>query len=140
MQQAHLGLFDGAPTLAMIAMWAGGHQVVPGVLASQVAWDNVIDSQGSRVLTTILAGVVIASQDLALGELDPWAGAMDHFFQSDNGWARVYLPNGLDLAASIEDQAGFSINNEGDGTAGIADVDRLEVSVENQYGGLHSCL
>jgi hypothetical protein len=92
------------------------------------------------MLTTILAGVIIPAQDLTLGKLDLRARAMDHLFQSDDGRARINLPHSLNLTASIQDQASFSVNNECYGTAGIADVYRLEIRIKDQYWGLHDCL
>jgi hypothetical protein len=105
-----------------------------------VAGDDMIDRQIRYMLTTVLASVVVATQNLALGKFNAWARAVNHLFQADDGRAREYLPNSLYLAASIQDQVGFSINNEGNGTAGIADVDRLEIRVENQNRSLHHCL
>ncbi len=131
MQEVHLRLLNGAAALAVVAMRAGSHQVSPGMRPAEVAWDDMVDRQGSGVLAAILAGVVIATKHLALGQFDARVGTVNHLFQADDGWTRVYLPNGLNLAASIQDEAGFSINNEGNGTAGIADIDRLEVGVKN---------
>jgi hypothetical protein len=110
------------------------------MFASEVAWDDMVDREVSHVLTTILAGVIIPAKDLTFGELDPWARAVDHFFQPDNRWTRENLPHSLYLAASVKDKVGFSIDNEGDGTACIADVDRLEIRIEYKYWGLHLCL
>ncbi len=138
MQQSHLRLFDGPPPLAVVTMRAGSHQVGPHVLSSQVAWDDVIDGQVGDVLAAILAGVVIPSQHFPFGQLNPRARPVDHFFQADDGWARENLPYSLDLTAAIQDQAGFSIDDEGNGTPGIADVDRLEISIEHQHRGYHS--
>jgi hypothetical protein len=65
---------------------------------------------------------------------------MDHLFQTDDRRAWINLPHSLNLTASIQDQAGFSVNNESYGTAGIADVDRLKISIKDQDWGLHDCL
>jgi hypothetical protein len=105
-----------------------------------MARDDVVHSEIRHMLTAILAGVIIPAQHLTLGELDPWAWAVDHLFQPDDGWARKSLPHSLDLAAPIQDKAGFPINDEGYGTAGIADVDRLEIRIKHKYWGLHLCL
>ncbi len=63
----HLGLLDSTPSLAVIAGWAGGYQVIPGMLPSHVAWDDVVDSQEINSLPAVLAGVVIPSQNFTLG-------------------------------------------------------------------------
>lgn len=140
MQQAHLSLLNRAATLTVVTMWAGSHQVYPGVLSSQVAGDDMVDGQCSAMLPAVLAGEIVAAQHLALGQLDARTRAMNHLFETDDGGTRIDLPNCLNLAASIEDQAGFSINYEGNRTACVADIDRLEVGIKNQYWGLHNCL
>ncbi len=129
MQQVHLCLLNGPATLAMVTVRAGCYQVIPAMLTPKVAWNDVVNGKISDMLPAILASVVITPQDLPLGQLDLRAWTVDHLFEANNGWARVDLPNSLDLAASIKDQAGFSINDKRDGTAGIADVDRLKISV-----------
>lgn len=136
----HLSLFNRPTTLTVVAVRAGGYQVGPHMLPAQVARYDVIHSKVGYTLTTILAGEIISAQYLTLAEFDTWAWAVDHFFQTDDGRARESLPNGFDLAASIQDQAGFSVNNEGYGTACIADVDRLEIRIKHKYWGQHFCL
>jgi hypothetical protein len=57
------------------------------------------------------------------------AWTVNHLFQTNDGRTWIDLPHRLNLTASIQDQAGFSIYYEGNGTAGVADVNRLEVGV-----------
>jgi hypothetical protein len=108
----HLRLFNRPPTFTMIAMGAGSHQVVPGMVTPQVAWNDVVNREVRYMLTAILAGIVIPPQDFALGQLNLGSRAVDHLFQADDGRAREDLPNGLNLTASIQDQAGFPINHQ----------------------------
>jgi len=125
----HLGLIDGATTFAMIAVRAGSHQVGPNMFPTQVARSDMIHGKIWNMLTAVLTGVVVPAQDLSFGQLHLRAGAVDHFFQADNGRTRIDLPDSFDLAASIQDQAGFSIDDQGDCTASVADIDRLKVGV-----------
>jgi hypothetical protein len=136
----HVCLFDGAPSFTMVTMWACSHQIVPGMLASQVTRYDMIYGEISYVLATILAGEVISTQDFSLGKFHSRPRAMDHLFQAYNRWARKNLPNGLDLTTSVQNQAGFSIDDQSDSTTGIADVNRLKISVKHQYRGLHGYL
>jgi hypothetical protein len=57
------------------------------------------------------------------------ARAMDHFFQANNGRARENQPDCLNFPAAVQDETGFSIDDKRNGTASIADIDRLEISV-----------
>src|SRR4030042_905922 len=92
------------------------------------------------MFSAVLTGVIIPAQYFPLGQLDlrPWA--MDHLFQSNNGRTRIYLSYRFNLTAPVQDQTGFPVYYEGNGTAGIADIDRLKIGVKNQYRRKHDCL
>src|SRR5258707_2467355 len=90
--QVHVG-FGGRPTaLAPVALLAGGHQVVPAMLAAAVARLHVIDGQVRHLPSAILAGVVVATKNLALGQLHPRPRAPDHACQPDDRRARDAEP------------------------------------------------
>ena len=82
----------------------------------------MVDGQVKGMLPTILASVIIPSQHLAFGQLDLRVWAMDHIIKPDDGRARINSRHGFDLAATIQNQTGFSSDNEGYGAAHIADV------------------
>ena len=136
-QQVHAGLLGGAPTLVVVAGGAGGDQVLPGMLAAQVAGDEVIDGEGQGVLPAVLASVVIPAQDFAFGQLDRRARAPDHLIQPDDRGPGEDLGDGFDLAAAVQDQAGPAGNDQGDGAPGVTHVNGLKVCIEHQDRGLH---
>jgi hypothetical protein len=140
MQQVHLRLFDSSTTFAMITVRAGSNQVCPHMFTPQMAWNDMVHGKIRDMLTAVLAGVIIPTQHFSLGQLHLRAWSMDHLFQTNDGRARINLPHCLNLAPSIQDQAGFSINDEGYCAARIADVNRLEIRVKHQNWGLHDCL
>jgi len=83
-----MGLLEGSATLSTVAGRAGAHQVLPLVAAPMVAWDNVIHRQVLGLPATILAGVIITSEDLFLGEFHPGARPFDHIHQLDHRGAQ----------------------------------------------------
>ena len=128
-QQVHLGLFNRPPSLAVVAVRAGSHEICPGMLSPKMAWDYMVNREGLHMLATVLADEIIPAQNLPLGQLDLWTGAANHLFKADNRGTREYLPDSLDLSSPIQDHGGFSIDDEGDSPAGIADIDRFKVGV-----------
>lgn len=64
--QGHIGFFRCIAAFAPVTGHAGSHQVFPGVPTALVARDNVVDSQDAPLTTAILAGVVVAAQNLSL--------------------------------------------------------------------------
>lgn len=107
MEQMHLGLFESTSPFMMVAGWAGGHQVFPGVLTSHMTGYHMVDGQQRKMLAAILAGEIIPSENFALRQLDVWARPPDHFFQADNRWALIGVSHGVDQPAAIQHQAGL---------------------------------
>lgn len=76
----HMSLFQSSPSFAVIAGRAGRDQVAPRMITSEAAGNDVINGQlGSRI-STILAGVIIPSQDFSLVEFHLDARPFDHAF------------------------------------------------------------
>jgi len=68
----------------MVAGRAGGDQIVPGVAASQVAWDDMINGQLGSFFAAVLAGVIVPPEDLLLAEFDRRARAFDIEAEADD--------------------------------------------------------
>ena len=69
----------------VVARRAGCDKVGPVVNASQVPWDDVIHSQHGGCFSTILAGKMVAAENLAPRKRDARAGRMHHARQADDG-------------------------------------------------------
>lgn len=63
-QQAHIRLFEQTIPFFAIADLAARHQVLPCALPPARAWDDMIERQVTGVLAAILAGFIIAQQDV----------------------------------------------------------------------------
>ena len=69
-QELHAGLLRCAVGLEVIAAFAGGDHVVPGVLAADTAWADMITRQIAfvKVIATIQAQVVVALEQRIVGQ------------------------------------------------------------------------
>src|SRR5258708_7674900 len=85
--QEHARLVGRSTALAMIAAPAGAYQVVPAVSATAVARDDVVQGEIAGTNTAVLAGLVIADEDLAARQAHARTGPLDHVDQPNNGWS-----------------------------------------------------
>ena len=122
----------------MIAGRAGGYYIGPDVLSAHMFGQDMVDRQFAGVPSTVLADIIITAEDLSTGQFDLQAWAVDHLLQPYDGWPREGLFNGLDVAASIHHHVCLPRKDQANGAAGITNIDRLEVGVENQYRRVHS--
>jgi hypothetical protein len=118
---------ESPAALSAIAVWAGAHQVFPIVLASVVAWDNVVYGQVLGLMTTVLAGVVISSENLFLSELNPGAGPPDYGGQLYHRRAQKGSGGGADDSAAILQDLGLTHHDQVHGPLDVADVERFVV-------------
>ncbi len=65
--QLHIGFLQRSPALHMVALRAGGHHIFPGLCATQVARDDVIDRQIGFLFSAVLAGEMISAEEFAAG-------------------------------------------------------------------------
>ena len=154
MEAGFLGRVVG---LAGVTGNAGADDIFPGGGAAAVARDDVVEVQIFPVedVAAVLAGVVIALEDVVAGELDfllretikdhEQDDAGDADFERDGADAfGVGLLGGeiLPLAEAIglkgtvlgvENDMGVTFKEQGEGPTGGADVDRLPQAVEHQH-------
>jgi len=64
-------------------LWLQLLQVIPGVLATTVPRDDVVQRQVLGRRATVLARVAVAHEDLASGEPDLRARSLDHIDQTN---------------------------------------------------------
>lgn len=83
-----MGFFHFSAAFAMIARRASGDYVRPYVRSAEVARNYMINGQSAFTPAAILAGIIVASENLAPRQLDMRARAIDLIFETNNGWAR----------------------------------------------------
>lgn len=129
-----MGLVGRLAAFAVVAGRTSCYQVIPGVRSALVARHDVVDGQFGGLGAAILAGVIITAEDLCLGQLDGGARAFDHVLQADDGRGGVKLGNCFDIAAAVFDQPGFLGEDQRQGAFCRANIERLKVRVQYQYG------
>ena len=75
-----------AAALAVVACSAGRNDVVPGVLAAAVSRHDVIQREVVTSLAAVLAGVVVALEDLLARELHDRTRSLDVIDEADDRW------------------------------------------------------
>ena len=124
-------LLERPTAFSVITGRASSHQILPGVITSQVARQDMVDGHYRSMLPAVLAGIAVTAHDFPLGELDMRTRALDHMDQADYRRAWESLRHRFNFPATIHDQAGFSAQNQRDRPPGIANIDRLEICVED---------
>jgi len=87
----------------------------------------MVNGKVGGFFTTVLAGVVVAAEDLPPAERDLQTRAVNHVRQTDDRREGKYIVGGMNIAPAIEDQRGFLGQHESDRALITADVDRLKV-------------
>jgi len=101
--------------------------------APQTTRDDMIDGQILFALATILAGVIIAPENLALIELYTRTGSFYHHTQADNGWTREGARDRLNNAAPIHYQTGFSSQDKDNCALRRTYIDGRKIGIQYQY-------
>ena len=84
MCQSHVCFIEPASALAMIAGRASRYHVRPGVFTAHVTRQNMVNRQPSITLSTVLAGIIIAAEDLTARQLHVRARAVHLAVESDD--------------------------------------------------------
>jgi hypothetical protein len=137
MQQVHVDFFQAATAFAVIAARARSHNVVPHVLAALVARLDMIDCKAAVAPAAVLAGIIIPAEDLPAGQFDPGTGPMDLLFKPYHAGAGEQSRYRPDVAAAVHNETSLSCKNETDGPPCRADVNRLEICVQNKDRLVH---
>ena len=122
-------LFHFSAPFAVVAVRARRHDVRPQVLTAHVAWHHMVHRQPAVALSTILAGIIITSEDLSARQFDVGTRPVDLTLQPDDRWARDELFHRSDVTASIDDHAGFARQEQANRTTCRADIDRFEIGI-----------
>ncbi len=118
----------------MVACAAGGHQIVPAVLAAQPAGDDVVQRELGAHAAAILAGVIVAAKDFLFIEFHIGARAAHHAFESNDGWCGEDAAGGVDLAAAVCQHGRLIGKDQAHRAADGADIERFVIRVEDEDG------
>ena len=118
----HPGLGYCFAALAVVAALAGTHQVVPGVRSGLAARDYVVQRQVARAHAAVLAGIIVADEDLFAAQAGAWVGPPDQVLQADDRGA-VYRQRGRvdDLVVKLQN-LGLSAQHQNESAPDVAHV------------------
>jgi len=119
------------PAFAVIAVWAGSHNIRPDMLSPKVTRGDMVNGQVSFALPAVLAGIIVATKDLTTCQFDVWARAVDLVFQPDHGRTRQQLLYRTDMSTSIDDHVGFARQDQTNRAPCRTDVDWFEISIKD---------
>src|SRR5258707_4323176 len=130
--QQHARLVRRAPTLAVVAAAAGADQVVPAVAAAAMARDDMVQSEIAGADAAVLAGVMIANEDLAAGEPHARSRPFDHVHQPNDRWPREEPIGGADGDFGVFEHLSLAAVHQDQSSACVAHIQRLVVLVQHQ--------
>lgn len=64
-EELHARCFRGTPRFTLVTGLACAHYILPGMLPSKVARDNMVYSELLSLLAAVLTGVIVSSEYLA---------------------------------------------------------------------------
>ena len=130
-------LLERLAALAVVARLARGDEVLPGVAAAAVARDDVVEGQVVGLAAAVLAGVAVAREDLAPGQLDPRPRPPDLVLEPDDGRRAELGPRRPDDLVVVLDHLGLLAEHEPERPRQVPDVQRLVVLVQHEHDAVH---
>lgn len=126
-------LCKGLIALAGIAFLAAADKVIPRRRAAHSFGYNVVHGKVISPVAAILAGVVIAREYAAPGQLQLWFRTLDMILQSHHRRRGVTRRNGVKYLRVAVQHVHFAKKDERHRPPHIADVQRFIIAVEYQY-------
>ena len=77
-------LIQVVAAFAMVTGRAGSNHIRPDMLTALMAGFYVVHCEAAIPTAAVLAGIIVATEDLPAGKLHPGAGSMDLLFQTDD--------------------------------------------------------
>jgi len=94
---------------------------------------DVIEGQRSHLAAAILAGVIVAPQNLALRQGDARARPSHHMAQFDDGRDFEFRCGATNSPTTIDNNLGFSGVYQSQRSLGAANVHRFECHVQDEH-------
>jgi hypothetical protein len=123
-----------ATGLAVVAVLAGSDDVIPVVLAAAIAREDVVKGEVTRAASAVLAGVAVTQEDIAAAEASARLRSSDNVDEANNGGDLKNEGGATQVAPPVLQHLGLASVHQDEGTTRVADVERLVILIENQYG------
>jgi hypothetical protein len=132
LEKFHVGLLRGAVPLSVITIRTGADKILPDILSSQPARDDMIHSKGFVGATAILASTPIPFQYVSPREEYPLAGAGDEEYQPHHTGKGIDQGYRVDEPAILFHYLRFTQEDEDDSSFGRAHPQGLIILVQDQ--------
>lgn len=100
------------------------------MFAAQASGKNMIHREIMGTAAAVLAGMIIASQDLSFCQAHMGSRSAHQVAQLDDGWHVEDGRRTANRAAAIEQYFCFSSENQGQRPLRAADIERFEVHIQ----------
>jgi len=135
-RELHPRLAQSLATLAVVAGLARADEILPGVRAIARLRHDVIDRQVTALQSAILAGIPIADEDLATGQLHLRAGTLDQCGEADYRRDAVIVVYGVQDQAILFEDFGLTGEDHHQGALDVANVEGFVILIEDEHLGV----
>src|SRR3954452_11907933 len=122
----------------MVAGTAGRDEIEPRVCTAARTRMNVVKREVARTPAAVLAGVIVANEDLLARQLHLRSGALDHVDEADDGGRRKLAGRAAQREIVLLEYLGLAINDQHNRPADIAYVQGFVVLIQNEDIATHS--
>lgn len=137
-EERHAGLFRRPAALSVVAGLAGGDQVLPAMGTAAMARDDMVDSEVFGLFAAILAGVVVAQEQLATRQFRDRVDPLDEVEQADHRWADELVRGRVEDSLAQFDDFRLAVPDQNKGTASRTDIQWLKILVEDKDMAVHA--
>lgn len=103
-----------------------------------MSWNDMIEGEIVGATTAVLAGIGVSKKDFATGEFDARSWSADHIYETNDRGIGEGILRGRNASIVCFQDFGFATKYEHECTAGVADIERFIVLVENENGFIHA--
>jgi len=133
-QQFHMRLIGSSVTLAVVAIDARGHEVLPGIFSRLRFGHHMVDGQRHITPTAVLAPVTISTKNVFAGKNDFLIRDLDVDAKPDDTWKRhAHGDSAHALALMCLNEFRLSKVQQHDRLLHIANRHRLIVLIEDEH-------
>jgi hypothetical protein len=95
---------------------------------------DVVQGQVARLPAAVLAGIAVALEDLLTTEAHLRSGSLDHVDEADDGRQSEDKGGAAESPSALLQHLSLASVKQDEGSPGVADVERLVVLIEDEYG------
>jgi hypothetical protein len=136
-EQPQPGLLERLAALAVVAGLARGDEVLPRVTAAAMPRHDVVEGHVVGLPAAVLAGMPVAGEHLAPGQLDARPRPLDQVLEADDRGRAIFGPRRPNHLVVVLDHFGLLPEDESEGPRQVADVERFVVLVQNEHDTVH---